>query len=162
MRDTRSHTNLCYVRRNFTGYIQPLDRAYMRAFKSSIRHEVAKHFAEFFLEAESNFEHVNLDSSTSVLRQLLLSFLHQHVVGTWLSLSSSIMVSGTLTACGGRQQHRTQTARNIEPLAGASSIGTRWSSVSFSQKQNVFWRRENCFHEAQPRSLRCRGRGHRQ
>ena len=34
-----------------------------------------------------------------------------------------------------------------------SSIGTRWSCVSFSQKQNVFWRRENCFHEAQPRSL---------
>ena len=48
----------------------------MRACKSSIRREVAKHFAEFFLEAESNFEHVNLDSSTSVLRQLLLSFVH--------------------------------------------------------------------------------------
>ena len=48
----------------------------MRAFKSSTRHEVAKHFAEFFLEAESNFEHVNLESSTSVHRQLLLSFLH--------------------------------------------------------------------------------------
>ena len=47
-----------------------------RAFKSSIRSEVAKHFAEFFLEAESNFEHVNLDSSTAVLRQLLLSFVH--------------------------------------------------------------------------------------
>ena len=28
------------------------------------------------------------------------------------------------------QQHRTQTAHNIELLAGASSIGTRWSSVS--------------------------------
>ena len=38
-----------------------------------------------------------------------------------------------------QQPHRTQTARNIEPLAGASSIGTRWSSVSFSQKQNAFW-----------------------
>ena len=48
----------------------------MRAFKSSIRSEVAKHFAEFFLEVESNFEHVNLDSSTSVLRQLVLSFAH--------------------------------------------------------------------------------------
>ena len=48
----------------------------MRAFKSSIRSEVAKHFAEFFLEVESNFEHVNLDSSTEVLRQLLLSFVH--------------------------------------------------------------------------------------
>ena len=48
----------------------------MRAFKNSIRQEVAKHFAEFFLEAESNFEHVNLDSSTAVLRQLLLSFVH--------------------------------------------------------------------------------------
>ena len=76
MRDTRSHNKLYYVRRNFTGYTQPLDRAYMRAFKSSIRHEVAKHFAEFFLEAESKFERVDLDSSTSVLRQLLLSFLH--------------------------------------------------------------------------------------
>ena len=48
----------------------------MRAFKNSIRQEVAKHFAEFFLEDESNFEHVNLDSSTAVLRQLLLSFVH--------------------------------------------------------------------------------------
>ena len=48
----------------------------MRAFKNSIRQEVAKHFAEFFLEAESNLEHVNLDSRTSVLRQLLLSFVH--------------------------------------------------------------------------------------
>ena len=48
----------------------------MRAFKNSIRQEVAKHFAEFFLEVESNFERVNLDSSTAVLRQLLLSFVH--------------------------------------------------------------------------------------
>ena len=48
----------------------------MRACKSSIRSEVAEHFAEFFLEAESNFERVNLDCSTSVLRQLLLSFVH--------------------------------------------------------------------------------------
>ena len=28
------------------------------------------------MEVESNFEHVNLDSSTAVLRQLLLSFVH--------------------------------------------------------------------------------------
>ena len=48
----------------------------MRAFESSIRNEVAKHFAEFFLEVEPNFERVNLDSSTIVLRQLLLSFVH--------------------------------------------------------------------------------------
>ena len=73
--DIRPHIKLCYVQRNFTGYTQPLDRAYMRAFKSSIRSEVAKHFAEFFLEAKSNFERANLDSSTSVLRQLLLSFV---------------------------------------------------------------------------------------
>ena len=76
MRDSRPHIKLCYVQRNFTGYTQPLDRAYVRAFKNSIRQEVAKHFAEFFLEVESNFEHVNLDSSTAVLRQLLLSFAH--------------------------------------------------------------------------------------
>ena len=76
MRDTRPHIKLCYIPRNFTAYTQPLDWVYMRAFKSSIRSEVAKHFAEFFLEAESNFERANLDSSTSVLRQLLLSFLH--------------------------------------------------------------------------------------
>ena len=76
MRDSRPHIKLCYVQRNFTGYTQPLDRAYMRAFKNSISQEVAKHFAEFFLEVESNFEHVNLDSSTAVLRQLLLSSVH--------------------------------------------------------------------------------------
>ena len=76
MRDTRPHIKLCYVQRNFTGYTQPLDRAYMRAFKNSIRQEVAKHFADFFFQAESNFEHVNVDSSTAVLRQLLLSFVH--------------------------------------------------------------------------------------
>ena len=61
--------------RNFTAYTRSLDRAHMRAFRSSIRSEVAKHFA-FFLEAECNFERVNLDSSTSVLRQLLLSLEH--------------------------------------------------------------------------------------
>ena len=55
--------------RNCTAYTQPLDRAYMRAFKNSIRSEVAKHFAEFFLEAESNFERVNLDSTNSLLRE---------------------------------------------------------------------------------------------
>ena len=62
--------------RNFIAYTQPLDRAHVRAFKSSIRSEVAKHFAEFFLEAVSNFERANLDSTTSVPRQLLLSFVH--------------------------------------------------------------------------------------
>ena len=51
MRDTQPHIKLCYVQRNCTAYTQPLDRAYMRAFKSSIRSEVAKHFADFFLEA---------------------------------------------------------------------------------------------------------------
>ena len=125
MRGTRPHIKLCHVQRNSTASTQPLDRTYMRALKSSIRQEMTKHFAEFFLEVESNFERVNLDSSTAVLRQLLLSFVH--------------------TAA--------QTARNIELLAGASSIGTRWSSVSFSQRQKAFWRRENCFHEAQARSL---------
>ena len=110
MRDTRSHMKLCYVRRNFIGYTQPLDRTYMRAFKSSIRHEVAKHFAEFFLEAESNFERVDLES---------------------------FRFSGSCCSRSCTQQHRTQTARNIELLAGASSIGTRWSSVSFSQKQKT-------------------------
>ena len=72
MRDSRPHIKLCYVPRNFTGYARPLDRAYMRAFKNSIR----KHFAQCFLEVDSNFEHVNLDSCTAVLRQLLLSFVH--------------------------------------------------------------------------------------
>ena len=32
--------------RNCTAYTQPLDQAYMQAFKNSIRSEVAKHFAE--------------------------------------------------------------------------------------------------------------------
>ena len=105
--------------RNFRAYTQPLDRAHMRAFKSSIRQEVAKHFAEFFLEAESNFERANLDSTTSVLRQLLLPFAHK--------------------------------ARNIEPLAGASSIGTRWSSVRFSQKQ------KRLLETGEPRKQRARG-----
>ena len=60
------------------------------------------------------------------------------------------------------QPHRTQTAHNIEPLAGASSIGTRWSSVSFSQKQNAFRRRENCFHENSRGASRARCRNPRQ
>ena len=102
--------------RNCTAYTQPLDRAYMRAFKNSIRSEVAKHFAEFFLEAECQ------------------SGLHQFVAP------------------------RMQTARNIEPLAGASSIGRRWSSVSFSQKQNAFWRRDS----RGASRARCRRRSQRQ
>ena len=48
MRDTPPHIKLCCVQRNFTEYTQPLDRAYMRAFKNSIRSEAANHFAEFF------------------------------------------------------------------------------------------------------------------
>ena len=52
MRDTRSHIKQCYVQRNFTACTQQLDRACMRAFKNLIRHEVAKHFADFFLEIE--------------------------------------------------------------------------------------------------------------
>ena len=75
-RESRPHIKLCYVQRNFTGYTQPVDLAYMRAFKNSIRQEVAKHFAGFFLEAESNFGHANVDSSTAVFRQLFLSFVH--------------------------------------------------------------------------------------
>ena len=94
--------------RNCTAYTQPLDQACMRAFKNSIHSEVAKHFAEFFLEAESNFERVNLDSTNSLLREC-------------------------------------RQPATSKPLAGDSSIGMRWSSVSFSQKQNAFWRRENCF-----------------
>ena len=43
----------------------------MRAFKNSIRQEVAKHFAEFFLKVEPNLEHVNLNSSTAVLRRFI-------------------------------------------------------------------------------------------
>ena len=42
MRDTQPHIKLCYVQQNFTGYTQPLDRAYMRAFKNSIRQEVSQ------------------------------------------------------------------------------------------------------------------------
>ena len=114
--------------RKFKEYTQPLDRAYMRTLKSSIRSEVAKLFAAFFLEAESNFQRANLDSTTRC--------------------SDSCCYNSRT-----EQQHRTQTARNIKPLAGASSIGMRWSSASFSQKQDAFWRRENCFHEAQPRSF---------
>ena len=107
MRDTRPHIKLCYVQRNFTGYTQPLDRAYMRAFKNSIRSEVAKHFAEFFLEVESNFERVNLDSNTAVLRQLLLSFVHtaaqnadspQHRTAGWRFIDWNEVEQGELLA----------------------------------------------------------------
>ena len=121
MRDSRPHIKLCHVQRNFTGYTQPLDWAYMPAFKSSIRQEVAKHFAS---RPTSNMS-----------------------IWTPVPQCSDSCCSHPCT-----QPHRTQTARNIEPLAGASSIGTRWSSVSFSQKQNTLWRHENCFHEAQPRT----------
>ena len=137
MRDTRSDMKLCYLLWNVTRYTQPLDRAYMRTFKSSIRHEVAKHFAKFFLEAESNFEHVNLDSSTSVLRQLLLSFVH------------------TAAQNADNQQHRTAGWRFID----RNEVEQR---ERLTGSKNVFWRRENCFHEAQSRSLRGRGRSHRQ
>ena len=68
MRDTRPHTKLCDVQRNFTGYTQPLDRAHMRASKNSIRSDVAKHFTEFFLEAESNFELGNAPPVAAVIR----------------------------------------------------------------------------------------------
>ena len=124
MRDTRTYIKLCYVQRNFTGDTQPLDRAYMRAFKSSIRNEVAKHFAEFFLEVESNFECVSLDSSTSVLRQLLLSFVP------------------TSAQNADSPQHRAARWRFID-----------WNEVEQRELLAEAKRRANCFHEAQPRSL---------
>ena len=108
MRDTRSQIKLCYVQRNFTVYTQPLDRAYIQ-------------------ELESNFERVNLDSSTAVLRQLLLSFVH------------------TAAQNGDSPQNR---------ATGWRFIDWRWSSVSFSQKQNVFWR------TVSTRLSRARCRGH--
>ena len=126
LRDTRSHIKLCCVQRNFTAYTQPLDRAYMRAFKNSIRREVAKHFAEFFLEAESNFEHVNLDSSSSALRQLLLSFVH-----TAQNADSP--------------QHRAAGWRFID-----------WNEVEQREllaRAKRLLETENCFHKTQPRSL---------
>ena len=77
MRDTRPHIKLCYVQRNFTGYTQPLDRAYMRAFKNSIPSEVAKHSPSSSWKSSPTSNVSNLDSSTSVLlRQQLLSFVH--------------------------------------------------------------------------------------
>ena len=126
--------------RNFTAYTQPLDRAHMRAFKSSIRSEVAKHFAEFFLEVESNFEHVNLDSSTSVLRQLLLSFAHtaaaqdadsqQHRTAGWrfidwneveqrelLAEAKRLLETGELFPRGTGEEPHAPEAHVLEPLA---------------------------------------------
>ena len=103
-------------------------RAYVRAFKSSVRQEVAKNFAEFFLDTESNFERANLDSSTSVFRQLLLSFVH------------------TAAPNADSPQHRTAGWRFID-----------WNEVEqrelLAEAKNAFWRLENCFHEAQPTSL---------
>ena len=140
MRDTRSHIKRCCVQRNFTAYTQPVDRAYMRAFKSSIRQEVAKHFAEIFLEAESNFESVNLDSSTSVLRQLLLSFVH------------------TAAQNADSPQHRAAAWRFID-----------WNEVEqrelLAEAKTSFWRRERTVstrHSRGASRARCRGRSHRQ
>ena len=129
--------------RNFIAYTQPLDRAYMRAFKSSIRSEVAKHFAEFFLEVESNFEHVNLDSSTSVLRQLLLSFVHtaaqnadspQHRTAGWrfidwneveqrelLAEAKRLLETGELFPRGTAEEPHAPEAHVLEPLADEHS-----------------------------------------
>ena len=126
--------------RNFIAYTQPLDRAHMRAFKSSIRSEVAKNFAEFFMEVESNFEHVNLDSSTSVLRQLLLSFAHtapaqntdspQHRTAGWrfidwneveqrelLAEAKRLLETGELFPRGTAEEPHAPEAHVLEPLA---------------------------------------------
>ena len=137
MRDTRSHIKLCYVQRNFTAYTQPLHRAYMRAFKSSVRREVAKHFAEFLLEAESNFERVNLDSSTSVLRQLLLSFVH------------------TAAQNADSLQHRTAGWRFIE--RGGAARASHRSKTSSGDEKTVSTR-----HSRRASRARCRGPRHRQ
>ena len=116
----------------------------MSAFKNSIRSEVAKHFAEFFLEVESNFEHVNLDSSIAVLRQLLLSFVDtaaqdadspQHRTVGWrfidwneveqrelLAESGELFLRGTAGSSRARSRNPSQRQR-AEVRRGA--IGTR-------------------------------------
>ena len=67
-------------------------RSHCRWTERLIRCEVAQHFASFFWEAESIFQWASLDSSTSALRQLLLSLVHaaaqnadspQHRVAGW-------------------------------------------------------------------------------
>ena len=100
----------------------------MRAFKNSIRQEVAKHFAEFFLEVVSNSEHVNLDSSTAVLRQLLLS-----------------LIVHTAAQNADSPQHRTAGWRFID-----------WNEVEqrelLAEAKRLLETGE-LFHEAQPKSL---------
>ena len=101
----------------------------MQAFKSSIRNEVAKHFAEFFLEAVSNFERANLDSSTAVLRQLLFSFVQiaaqnadspQHRTAGWrfigwnevvLAEAKRLLETGELFPRGRNHRQRARGAR---------------------------------------------------
>ena len=139
MRDTRPHIKLCYVQRNFTGYTQPFDRAYVRAFKSSIRDEVAKHFAEFFVEAESNFESVNLDSTTSVLLQLLLSFVH------------------TAVQNADSPQHRTAGWRFIDWNEVEQRELLTEAKTSSGDGRTVSTR-----HSRGASRARCRGRSHRQ
>ena len=107
MRDTRQHIKLCYVKRNFTEvHTADWTERTCELSKNSSQSEVRKHFAEFFLEDESNFEHVDLDSSTS----------------------------GAPTArCSSHQRAHSSTERltacNIELLAGASSIATRLQAI---------------------------------
>ena len=75
MRDTRPHIKLCYVQRDFTECTQPLDRAHMRAFKSSVASEVAKHFRRVLLgcrvqlrTCQSGLQHIGAPTAAALIR----------------------------------------------------------------------------------------------
>ena len=95
MRDSRPHIKLCYVQRNFTENTQPLDRAYMRAFKNSIRPRGSQNTSPRFFFFGSRVQLRTCQSGLqyiAVLRQLLLSSVHtaaqnadspQHRTAAW-------------------------------------------------------------------------------
>ena len=115
------HTSNCATPAEFHGIHSAAGpRAHMRAFKNSIRQEVAK----------QTLRRVLLGSRVQ-LRTCQSGLQHRSAPASCCSRSCT-------------QQHRTQTTRNIEQLAGASSIGRRWEQRELLTKAN---------HEAQPRSL---------
>ena len=79
----------------------------MRGSKNLFRSDVAKHFVEFFLEADSNFERVNLDSSTVVERAVAAPIREHSSIGRrqpatlrcWLALHR---FAGTTSSGDGR------------------------------------------------------------
>ena len=128
MRDTRSHNKLCCVRRNFTG-----------------EHTAAA------LGVHASLQELDPPRGGQTLRRVLLgSRVQLRTCQSGLQHIGAPTVSALILAHSSTERRQPATSNCWLALHRLERGGAARASQG---SRNVFWRRENCFHQAQPRSL---------